>query len=684
MTEEQRGQSPFLNIRPSMVSFLHKSLTIAFLAVFILISGLSADLVRAQRSGTESMITLTAEEQAWLAEHPEIVLGAPTDYPPMVIKQTNGAHIGVLVDLFELISQRLNTNVHLHIEDSWADIQEKAKNREIDGLAFGGRDPSRDAIYNATSTVLPTYFSVFGRSRVEYQLKRFSDLDGMHIGYKKAARPTRSLLEKLPSAVLKPYDSHESLTQALLDKEIDVIVAWMSYDHWRKEKLQGTIDNILLIDEYPIEMVTYVRNDWPELIPILNKAIIAVQKDELLRLTNKWFGEWPQQYMAGTIALTAEERAWLDLKHTVRVRIADLPPYQIINDNEPAQGIVIEYLKLIGDRTGIKFRYEMTDEPFAEFLDSMKQRQGPDMTAVITPTPEREQYISFTKPYLTSPYVIFIREKDNPIFDIQGLIGKTLAVPRGFAIHEQLSGEYPEIRLALFDSDEKALTAVATGQADAYIGSLTAASHIVHKLGLAHLKVAAPSPFKEQTLSMGIRSDWPELSSIINKALASITEEEKTAIRNKYLAIKFEQGINKTEVLQWILIVGGSALGLVMLVLFWNRLLSLEISRRKKMELALKQAKDEAEAANQAKSSFLASMSHELRTPLNAILGFSRMLAREQDITGNHKEKLAIINRSGQHLLSMINDVLDLSKIEAERIELQENPFDLVALIKES
>ena len=48
----------------------------------------------------------------------------------------------------------------------------------------------------------------------------------------------------------------------------------MSYDHWRKEKLQGTIDNILLIDEYPIEMVTYVRNDWPELIPILNKALL--------------------------------------------------------------------------------------------------------------------------------------------------------------------------------------------------------------------------------------------------------------------------------------------------------------------------------------------------------------------------------------------------------------------------
>ena len=90
-----------------------------------------------------------------------------------------------------------------------------------------------------------------------------------------------------------------------------------------------------------------------------------------------------------------------------------------------------------------------------------------------------------------------------------------------------------------------------------------------------------------------------------------------------------------------------------------------------------------AEDANQAKSAFLANMSHELRTPLNAILGFSEILARGKNATADQQEKLSIINRSGLHLLSMINDVLDLSKIEAGRVELQENPFDLVALIEE-
>lgn len=96
-------------------------------------------------------------------------------------------------------------------------------------------------------------------------------------------------------------------------------------------------------------------------------------------------------------------------------------------------------------------------------------------------------------------------------------------------------------------------------------------------------------------------------------------------------------------------------------------------------ELAV--AKDKAEVANQAKSTFIANMSHELRSPLNAILGFSQLMTRSQTLSPEHQENISIISRSGDHLLTLINNVLDLSKIEAGRTVLYPKNFDLYRLL---
>lgn len=112
-----------------------------------------------------------------------------------------------------------------------------------------------------------------------------------------------------------------------------------------------------------------------------------------------------------------------------------------------------------------------------------------------------------------------------------------------------------------------------------------------------------------------------------------------------------------------------------------NNLLQQEIIIRKQTEQELLASKDEAEAANRAKSIFLANMSHELRTPMNAVLGFSQLMQKDSELSPAQRETLNIINNSGKHLLKLINDVLDMAKIEAGRVIIENGNFDLGALI---
>ena len=227
---------------------------------------------------------------------------------------------------------------------------------------------------------------------------------------------------------------------------------------------------------------------------------------------------------------------------------------------------------------------------------------------------------------------------------------------------------------------EAAIAAVATGEEKAYIGNLATTNYLIRSHGITNLRFVAFEAEKQQSLYFAVRKDWPELVSIFNKALGTITDSEKLAINNKW--IDLEADINYGPIIR-ILVAIGSLIAVVLAVsFFWIARLRKEIQQRKQIQLDLEKAKREAEAANEFKSSFMARMSHEIRTPLNAITGISYLL-KKTEVSLTQNMYIDRIAQAANNMLSIINDILDFSKIEAGKVELENASFSMDQVIQD-
>ncbi|MBT1073001.1 ATP-binding protein [Pelotalea chapellei] len=174
------------------------------------------------------------------------------------------------------------------------------------------------------------------------------------------------------------------------------------------------------------------------------------------------------------------------------------------------------------------------------------------------------------------------------------------------------------------------------------------------------------------------RSEIGKLSAEFNRMSRAIKDREET-LTEKVQELEYAQDQLQDNVQQLELQIKAREAAEAELINHRNNLEGLVSERTAQLTIA----KEQAESANRAKSDFLSSMSHELRTPLNAILGYAQILKRHENITEMQQQQLEIMRSSGEHLLMLINDILDVGKIEARKMEIAEVPFDLPALLKQ-
>ena len=293
----------------------------------------------------------------------------------------------------------------------------------------------------------------------------------------------------------------------------------------------------------------------------------------------------PSAISSGFLAsLDEHERAWLRAHPVIRVvQDPDWAPIEFADERGNPTGMTKDYLNLIEQRLGRKFE-TVLNMSFQEALASLKRGEI-DMTTTVAETPERLEFLAFTKPYMTIPIVIAAQPNVTYVGNLQELAGKKVAAVDGYAVHEWMRKDFPEVPLIKVKTSLEGMQRLQRGEVDAFIDSLVTIGHYQAKRDVLHLKIVGTTPYFNAQ-RMAVRKDWAPFAGILQKALDSISTAEREEIFRRWLPIRYEHGFDYTLLWQAL---GGFGVIVIGLGL-WNRKLRREIRDRKLAQAELKQS----------------------------------------------------------------------------------------------
>jgi signal transduction histidine kinase/CheY-like chemotaxis protein/ABC-type amino acid transport substrate-binding protein len=584
-----------------------------------------------------------------------------------------GARKGYGYELLETLSGYTGWQFE-YVTCDWSDCFEKLKNGEIDiigGISYT-EDRTQEMLFSDEPMGVEKYYLYADLSRADISASDFKTLNGKKIGVLMGTEPEVMLTEWEEKYGLETehvnISNNEDVKQKLANHEIDCFVS-LEESFWAERG----ISTITRVGESGIYYA--INKNRPDIKEELDDAMRALDEAVPFYTADLYKRYFSMDY---TPILTGEEKAWLR-KHGA-IRMGFLASDSGVSTFDPATGeftgVITDYIQFAADCLGnqeLEFQLVGYDSKEAE-LDALKSGEI-DMIFHCDQNPNlaEEYHFACTNTTWTSNLMAVTNKQHFNENNVN-----RIAVPQNkLSLKKYLAFYYPQWEIVDCDTQEDAARLVKDGQADCFVTGISSENKYSKKYSFYSVPLVNPV-----RSCFAVNSGNRSLLSILNKTikampvnmLAGALAMYKSSARKVTLSDFIKDNFFKVMLISSIAV----AVVLLTILMLLQKARKAEAAARKaasdtqELNAKLQVAVEKAETANRAKSTFLSNMSHDIRTPMNAIIGFTTLALSNIDDTDRVKDYLGKTLASSNHLLSLINDVLDMSRIESGKIHLEE------------
>ena len=589
-----------------------------------------------------------------------------------------GARKGYGYELLETLSGYTGWQFE-YVTCDWSDCFEKLKNGEIDimgGISYT-EDRTEEMLFSDEPMGVEKYYLYADLSRADISASDYKTLNGKKIGVLMGTEPEVMLTEWEEKYGLKTehvnISNNEDVKQKLANHEIDCFVS-LEESFWAERG----ISTITRVGESGIYYA--INKNRPDLKEELDDAMRALDEAVPFYTADLYKRYFSMDY---TPILTGKEKAWL--KEHGAIKMGFLTSDSGVSTFDPATGeftgVITDYIQFAADCLGnqeLEFQLVGYDSKEAE-LDALKSGEI-DMIFHFDQSPNlaEEYHFACTNTTWTSNLMAVTNKQHFNENNVN-----RIAVPQNkLSLKKYLAFYYPQWEIVDCDTQEDAAKLVKDGQADCFVTWISSENKYSKKYSFYSVPLVNPV-----RSCFAVNSGNRSLLSILNKTIKAMPVNMLAGALAMY-----KSSSRKVTLSDFIkdnffmaLLVSSIAVAAILLTILklLRKARKAEAAARKaandtqKLNAKLQVAVENAESANRAKSTFLFNMSHDIRTPMNAIIGYADLASRHLDDPAKLKNYMENIQVCGQNLLMLLNNVLDLARIENDKTEMEYSVSDI-------